>query len=579
MNITLRKKIIGIAVLPLILAMIIFTAVSVSSLISDGNKRIITYRSALLEDVKERLKTRTELAINAIKKHHNDGDTQASKKLAGELIRNMKYGEGGYFWINDFYPNMIMHPYSPQLEGKSLREYKDPNGVFLFNEMVRVSRESGEGYVPYMWPKPGIKEPQPKMSFVMAFKPWDWIVGTGVYIDDIDRAVALEKARIDNEIRAMIIRNIIICTVLVIIISMAAYLLVSRTITRRIYDLVNNLKSIETKGDFSVRTSIEGSDEIAESKKAFNELMHSLQNAISYLSGILSALAAGDLSREMTIESKGDLERLRISVNDSIKMLQKLIIDIKESSVQVSSGADEVSRSSQTLAAGTSQQAASIQEITSSMGEVEAQIRTNRDSAASAKDLSVQMMDNVAEGNRQMSLLSGSMADITHTSADVSKIIKVIDEIAFQTNLLALNAAVEAARAGKYGKGFAVVAEEVRNLASRSAEAAKNTTELIGMSIKKVKEGAKNSEGTATVLEMINTDATKVNDLVSEIASASVEQAGAIEEVNRGLHQINSVIQQNASISEEAASASEELSSIALHLQEMMKKFIVNKSS
>jgi len=175
-----------------------------------------------------------------------------------------------------------------------------------------------------------------------------------------------------------------------------------------------------------------------------------------------------------------------------------------------------------------------------------------------------------------MSQLSESMTEINETSANVTKIIKVIDEIAFQTNLLALNAAVEAARAGKYGKGFAVVAEEVRNLASRSAEAAKNTTELIEASFSRVEEGVKNTESTATILEDISGSANKVNDLVSEIAAASVEQTGGIEEINRGLNQINSVIQQNASISEEAAAASKELSSQSDKLQAMMKRFILS---
>jgi methyl-accepting chemotaxis protein len=575
MKITLRTKIVAIASIPLLLAMILFTAVSVSSMIASGTSRVTKYRESLLEDVKERLKTRTELAVNAINKHYKEGDNDQSKESAGNLIRQMTYGKSGYFWINDFFPKMVMHPFSPHLEGKSLRDFKDPNGVHLFNEMVEVSKAHGEGFVPYMWPKPGVEEPQPKMSFVMAFKPWNWIIGTGVYIDDIDRMVVAEKAEIDREVQDMIIRSIVICVVLIVLIGFVAFIFVSRTITRRIYDLVNNLKSIEESADFSTRTEVEGSDEIAESQKAFNELMVSLQMSFSHLTDILGSIAEGDLSRQMTIESKGDLETLKISINDSIKMLQQIILDVKEASIQVNSGADELSRTSQSLAAGTSQQAASIEEITSSMGEVGAQTRTNTESATSARKISAQMMDIVEEGNQQMGLLTQSMAEINDTSADVNKIIKVIDEIAFQTNLLALNAAVEAARAGKYGKGFAVVAEEVRNLAGRSAEAAKNTTELIGTSVSKVEEGVKNSELTAGVLEKINTNAAKVNDLVSEIAAASIEQTGGIEEVNKGLHQINSVIQQNASISEEAASASEELSSIAQHLQEMMRKFTV----
>ena len=187
--------------------------------------------------------------------------------------------------------------------------------------------------------------------------------------------------------------------------------------------------------------------------------------------------------------------------------------------------------------------------------------------------MSTQTTKGVTDGNQQMQLMTKSMETISNTSSEVSKVIKVIDEIAFQTNLLALNAAVEAARAGKYGKGFAVVAEEVRNLASRSANAAKDTTQLIENSIKEVASGVENASKTAEVLGGIMGDIEKVNDFIGEIAAASQEQVSGVNEVNTSLTNVNNVIQQNSSISEESASASTELSAQATDLQKMVRIF------
>ncbi len=243
------------------------------------------------------------------------------------------------------------------------------------------------------------------------------------------------------------------------------------------------------------------------------------------------------------------------------KSLDHLSRNVRRTATNVASGTQELTNSAQTLSTGATEQAASIEEISSSLNEVGAQTKLNSGNADLAKNLSAETKETVQKGNRQMETMVDSMKIISETSLSVSKVIKVIDEIAFQTNLLALNAAVEAARAGKYGKGFAVVAEEVRALAGRSAAAAKDTTELIEKSIKGVETGVRNADETADILTEVNTSMEKMNDLVSEIASSSLEQNSSIEEINVGLSQVNSVVQQNASVSEENASASEELKS------------------
>ena len=312
---------------------------------------------------------------------------------------------------------------------------------------------------------------------------------------------------------------------------------------------------------------------------AYNFLMESLYTSISEVNCIMEAVDNGDFTRRVSGDYKGDLDRLKKSINSSVESLSEVLTQVENTTRKVHTGAGELSSSSQSLANGATKQAASLEEISSSMDELKGQATTNNENAEQASHLSNQTLDIVKRGNRQMDEMLASMNEINSTSADVSKIIKVIDEIAFQTNLLALNAAVEAARAGKYGKGFAVVAEEVRNLAAKSAEAARSSTELIEKSGSEVLNGVSNAEKTAAVLNEISESVTKVNDLVGEIATSSEQQTTGIDEINTGLNQINQVVQQNSSISEEAASASEELNGQALSLQNVMRRFTLRQTS
>ena len=244
---------------------------------------------------------------------------------------------------------------------------------------------------------------------------------------------------------------------------------------------------------------------------------------------------------------------------------------------QVATGARQVSDSSQSLSQASTESASSLEEITASMHELTSQTNMNAENATQANQLATQAKVSAEKGNEEMGAMVKAMNDINESAASISKIIKAIDEIAFQTNLLALNAAVEAARAGKHGKGFTVVAEEVRNLAQRSAAAAKETAEMIEGSIKKTEVGARIAEDTSKALEEIVTGSAKVTDLIGEIASASKEQAQGIGQINTGLSQVDQVTQQVTASAEESASASEELSSQSLQLKQMLDKFRLRK--
>ncbi len=296
---------------------------------------------------------------------------------------------------------------------------------------------------------------------------------------------------------------------------------------------------------------------------------------IDEANSVMGAVSKGDLTKRISVDLEGDLGQLKTSVNQAMSILSQTMSKVITSSTQIAAGTNQLTSAAQSLASGTTEQAASIEEISSSMAEIGSSAKINNDNAVQAQTLSTQSTNDIGRGNSQMEAMLTSMGEINDTSTNVSKVIKVIDEIAFQTNLLALNAAVEAARAGKYGKGFAVVAEEVRNLAARSAEAAKDTTGLIETSIKEVENGVQNADQTAEILKDFVSSIEKVNDLVKEISIASQEQVSSVDEINTSLGQVNQVIQSNSSISEETAASAQELAGQAKALQTLMQNFSI----
>ena len=342
-----------------------------------------------------------------------------------------------------------------------------------------------------------------------------------------------------------------------------------------ILSLTKSVKKL-AEGSLDEEIQVRSKNEIGALAKGLRQLVAQLKEYRLYIQEItdsLNEMQDGNLDIRLKKEYTGEFTKIKVALLDLSDKLTGLIGSIRISSDQVSSSAENVSAGAQNLTRGSMEQASSIEELSATINDISDRIRKNAENAAKANEAAANSQEEIIKSDGQMQDMKASMNRINEKSAEISKIIKTIDDIAFQTNILALNAAIEAARAGEAGKGFAVVADEVRNLAQKSAEAAKDTTALIDDTVKAVEQGSRLADNTANSLHEVVSGQKELSLLISEIAAASDEQANAVSQVTTGIDQISSVVQTNSATAEESSAASSELNDQGRNLREQISRF------
>jgi len=390
----------------------------------------------------------------------------------------------------------------------------------------------------------------------------------GVFQQLMDELIAeadVESVRIDTEVRSLSFVLIGIVAVCILVMLMLCFSII-KSITVPVSKLSEAAKKMAT-GDIDVDCTKIHNDDLGLLMDNFAEMAA----AVKEQAGIADVISKGDLSIDVTPRSEKDI--LGKALQRLVETNNRALGSVKESTMQVTIGAEQVANASQALAQGSTEQASALQQVTASINEIADKTKNNASEATTANNL-VNTVRNMAEdGNGQMKSLTSAMNDINDASETISKIIKTIDDIAFQTNILALNAAVEAARAGVHGKGFAVVAEEVRNLAAKCGSAASETADMIEDSIRKVGNGRQLAAETAEALDKIVNSIEEVATLINNIAISSNDQATAVSQIDQAISQVSTVVQTNSATSEQCASASEELSNQAMNLRSQMTNF------
>ena len=491
-----------------------------------------------------------EVAMGIIEQHDSEVKSGAitleqAKTEAAKDISRLRYEKKEYLWINDLHPTMIMHPIKPELNGKDLSENKDPKGKLLFVEFAKVAREKGGGFVDYMWPKPGEKEPVPKISYVQLYQPWGWVLGSGIYVDDVKRDVATVKWM-------FLALNLIVA-----LFSLLLAWSVSRGITRTLGYVAGNLEEMaQGGGDLTRRLAVERDDETGVLARSFNRFLDNMKEIV-----------------------------VKITYNS--QEVSSAASQLKSTADQIATGTESVSGQAIAVATAGEEMAATSSEIAQSC--VMAVENANRASltAKSGAEVVNRAVESIQRIAGKVQESARTVASLGTRSEQIGAIIGTIEDIADQTNLLALNAAIEAARAGEQGRGFAVVADEGRALAERTTKATREIGEMIKTiqqetgtavtamedGVREVEHGTEEAARSGQALKDILEQVGDVTQQINQIATAAEEQTATTNEISSSMHEITDTVRQTSHTSHETASAASQLANMAEELKRIVAQF------
>jgi len=507
-------------------------------------------RARLLADKEEQARSLVDLAYSAVAAQYSRVQSgqlteQQAQQNASEIVRSMRYGDKDYLWINDLRPVMVMHPIKPEMEGKDLSGYRDPKGTRIFVEFAKIVQQHGSGTLYYWWPKPGQVQPVEKVSYVREFAPWGWIIGTGIYVDDVNAAWLNIAAR-SGAIA-------LLCIAALIAFSIA----ISGSMIRRLELLAERIRDVaQGEGDLTRRIEIDAQDEIAQVARDFNRFMDSLHEIIARVAASTARVRAAAL-------------------------------EISSTAGRAADGSHQQTGELTRVATAMEQMAATVAEVSGNSSRV-------AEDARHAVEVAGQGGAIVKEALARMESIAGSVRATAHKieelgrrSDQIGKVVAVIEEIASQTNLLALNAAIEAARAGEHGRGFAVVAGEVRNLAERTTQATREIASTIAgvqqetaeaveqmeAGTRLVEAGVAETSKAGSALREIITSAQHVGDMIAQIATTTTQQSTAVGEINVNVAYITTIAHQGETTAKESAQTCEDLSELAEDLKQTVGRF------